>query len=904
MRVAAFDGENADPLNGRRLDGDLFAKTPWGEIAYQLAGRPGFERVRQSDEYGSPPGADTLRELFGNEPTLILLDELSIYLRKLKAKDRQQAGEQLTAFLTGLFKAVESSPQAALVFTLAIGKQDRRATDAYSDENQFIAAQMEEMASVAARKATLLDPTEEDETVKVLCRRLFDFINTSQAERIIQAYQDLWNQQREAIATPASPDVRLAAFRNGYPLHPELIETLRDKTATLSNFQRVRGMLRLLARTVAQLWQAQPRDTYAIHLHHLDPANETIRREIVTKLGLKQYLPAIRADVAGVADDAPALAQQLDTQDYRGLATYGSYVGRAILFHSLAFNESLRGLTEQQLRYSLLAPGLDLSFINQAAQAFVQRSAYLDDRAQAPLRFLTEANLTQMIWRREQLIDPAEIRQQLNDRIRSIFQGTTFDPILFPAGPHDIPDDTNNGKPYLAILGYEAAWVDSVQLQVPELVEKLFLEKGSSGDTRLNRNNLVFLCADCDRREDMRRRMQRRLALRELRRPEVQNDLAEHQRAKIAELEKNAETQVALAIQQAYRHLFYPSKARAPGAAIDLAHASLEIPQSSEAPGAGQKSLVSKLQASQSKLKLPDDQPDSPTFVRDRTPLRSGSISTAALRQEFYRDPNLPILIGHENLVKLIRQGIEESVWIYRSGDLFWGPGLPAVTLEFSENAYIYTLEYATDQDLWPPRSPEPTQPPSPEEYGRGGGTAPRAANGDGPTTRGSSDHSTTAVEPEPLPPSQPEFTAEGPLREALARVWEQARAASVARLATLEIQIAAVNDAITLVGTASLVKAGSAAISVKLEGEYSTTAGSTLGFEFQGAIADAQALKQFLSAQMRAAAEKSLVADFRLEFCEGLDLNGDDPETLTEQLSKKGIGAAHVSARAAGVES
>ena len=125
-----------------------------------------------------------------------------------------------------------------------------------------------------------------------------------------------------------------------------------------------------------------------------------------------------------------------------------------------------------------------------------------------------------------------------------------------------------------------------------------------------------------------------------------------------------------------------------------------------------------------------------------------------------------------------------------------------------------------------------------------------------------------------------------------------------MARLATLEIQIAAVNDAITLVGTASLVKAGSAAISVKLEGEYSTTAGSTLGFEFQGVIADAQTLKQFLSAQMRAAAEKSLVADFRLEFCEGLDLSGDDPETLTEQLSKQGIGAAHVSARAAGVES
>ncbi len=39
VRIAAFDGENADPLNGRPLESDLRAYTPWGEIAYALAGR-------------------------------------------------------------------------------------------------------------------------------------------------------------------------------------------------------------------------------------------------------------------------------------------------------------------------------------------------------------------------------------------------------------------------------------------------------------------------------------------------------------------------------------------------------------------------------------------------------------------------------------------------------------------------------------------------------------------------------------------------------------------------------------------------------------------------------------------------------------------------------------------------
>ena len=155
VRVAAFDGENADPANGRRMKEGLLAYTPWGEIAYALAGEDGYARVRRSDESGIAPGAETLRELFGGEPVLILLDELSVYLRKVRPID--DARYQLTAFLTSLFKAVEGAPNAALVYTLAIGK-DGRATDAYNEENQFIADNMAEAESVSARHGDAFEP--------------------------------------------------------------------------------------------------------------------------------------------------------------------------------------------------------------------------------------------------------------------------------------------------------------------------------------------------------------------------------------------------------------------------------------------------------------------------------------------------------------------------------------------------------------------------------------------------------------------------------------------------------------------------------------------------------------------------------------------------------------------------
>ena len=52
VRVAAFEGENADPANGRRMRQGVLAFTPGGKIAYALASNAAYERVRRSDEQG------------------------------------------------------------------------------------------------------------------------------------------------------------------------------------------------------------------------------------------------------------------------------------------------------------------------------------------------------------------------------------------------------------------------------------------------------------------------------------------------------------------------------------------------------------------------------------------------------------------------------------------------------------------------------------------------------------------------------------------------------------------------------------------------------------------------------------------------------------------------------------
>ena len=884
VRVAAFDGENADPANGRSMGDGVLAYTPWGEIAHALAGKDGYARVRSSDENRIAPGAETLRELFGGEPTLILLDELSVYLRKVRRLD--DARDQLTAFLTSLFKAVEGAPNAALVYTLAIGK-DGRTTDAYSDENRFIAEHMAEAESVSARKATLLNPTEEDETVQVLRRRLFESIDATRTDGAVDAYRELWAANRDSLAGEAARSETVEAFRASYPLHPEVLETLTGKTATLGNFQRVRGMLRLLARTIAHVWDNKPADATALHLHHIDPGHEPIRQEIVTRLGQTAYVPAVANDVAATGGtERNALAQQLDAEHHGGLPPYAAYVARTIFLHTLAFNDPLKGLPPEQLRYSVLCPATDISFIEEARRKFVAESAYLDDRPGAPMRFLAEANLRQIIRREERNVDAEEARAELNDRIRGIFDGKTFDTRSFPGGPFDVPDEVGDGRPKLVVLSYDAATIGSSVDNVPELVERIHTRKGAEGAAlRVLRNNLVFAVADDVRRADMWGKTYHRLALRELKKPERLIDLAEHQQAKVRELEARSEQELAIAIQQCYRHVFYPSRERLGASDVDLAHSAIDMHSASDQPGAGQQQIVRALRDLR-KLRLAEDEPDSPAYVRDRTPLKKGQITTLALRDEFRRDPALPMLIGDDIFIRGIRRGVEKGEYVYRRGDLLYGPGDPQASIGIDEQSVLFTMAYARSAGIWPrpkPDHPDPaTDRPEPESGVRDEPT---------PHPRYSSRHE----QPPETPPGS--FTAEGVLREALVRLWEQARARRVERIGTLTIRMFESGDAFRLLGAVGAVSGANKVVTMK--GGYETREGGSFMLDFRGSVPDAQPVREFLELQLRDADSANLEAGFELTFAEGLAVQGDAPEKLTERLAKFASGAAHVSAAA-----
>ena len=100
-----------------------------------------------------------------------------------------------------------------------------------------------------------------------------------------------------------------------------------------------------------------------------------------------------------------------------------------------------------------------------------------------------------------------------------------------------------------------------------------------------------------------------------------------------AEYEK-LKLDVAMAILQCYRHLFYPSSSPMVGTQLPLGHTIIELSGAGDSPGNGQHQ-VERVLHEQKKLLEARDIPDAPAFVRDQTGLKvKGEMTTAQMRTE------------------------------------------------------------------------------------------------------------------------------------------------------------------------------------------------------------------------------------------------------------------------------
>ncbi|MDI9390842.1 MAG: DUF499 domain-containing protein [Synergistota bacterium] len=615
-KVVVFVGTQPDPIGGR---------TPWGEIAYQLGV---YGKVKEHDEKRRSTGKEILNEVLGEGPVLILMDELVEYA--VKAKD---FADQISAFSHELTETVKSKDNVCLVCTLPssvpYGEAGERA--------------LSELQKIYGRVEAVYTPVEGIEIYEVIRKRLFeDFGDEKTIKEVAQGYFDLYQK----LGPDVPPEVREIEYRDriehAYPFHPELIDVLYERWGSFSTFQRTRGVLRLLAEVIADLYRRKI-PSPLIHSSLVNLENQKIRTEFVKHIG-NEYDSVIAADIAGKNATAPKIDKEMGSEyEKYGIA---SGIATSVFIYSFSGAE-IKETTLPRIRIALLREGIPPTIVGDAISKLEEELWYFHSEGKQ-YAFRNQPNLNRVIVSREETISDDRIREELKGYIQKCANGA-LEVYLWPESASDIPDNKNLK---LAIFGPEFLY-DSEKGR--ELALELFEKAGTS--FRIYKNTLFIVATDSAQYTPLSRCLKRLLAI-----SEVQNDkgllesLTKESQDELKKKLKDAEKEIPFRVLNAYRHL---ALAEAKG----MAWKDLGIPTTGESTTISKR--VKQYLKDQDKIlsRL------SPKYIIDKTFANDEDEKDLRdIYELFLKTPGMPILESDGVLSEAIKEGVKSGLLGIREG--------------------------------------------------------------------------------------------------------------------------------------------------------------------------------------------------------------------------------------------
>lgn len=422
--VVGIDAEKAGTDVFDRHNG-IVVRSLQGELAWQLQGAKGLEQLGEQDDPSKQIDEALLEMLLPEEPTLILMDELVIYLSLLE----QRAQNSVLALLNRLASIASRRPQLVLVVT---DPADQRV---YSQQAEQIDEALRDAATrldeLLSRRATDVDPIGV-ESAQIITTRLFEGVDPQEAERVSAEYHRLYT--RVLQENPGSLQDRVATqeyaqrIRQCYPFHPRLIETAEGRLAALPDFQRSRGVLRLFARIVRDLWERQePVDL--ITAGEVNWSSSRLREDLIQRINRQQFEAVVRADIEGHA-------AELDGE-VRGIHTR---VASALLLESLAM-DAHSGLDMPDLTLAVLRPEEAGHEPREAMERLAGVCWHTYPFAGgAGWQFRVEPNVNRMIEERIAGVPLEDARARVMAQVQEKYQGSLFQLVAWPNQPRDVSD--------------------------------------------------------------------------------------------------------------------------------------------------------------------------------------------------------------------------------------------------------------------------------------------------------------------------------------------------------------------------------------------------------------------------------------------------------------------------------
>ncbi len=863
---------------------DLTTYTLWGELAYQLAGAEGYALVAASDRDRSAPGTGLLERLIGDDrPTLILLDEVARHLRAAKtiptATGRSDLAEQTVAFLLSLLEFAASRERVVVVLTLS------DPGDAFGRESDDLRRELAEARRVTARQERVITPTGETEIPAIVTHRLFAEVDREAARQVAARYADFYRQLAERD-TPIPQRALRAEYAEeiaaDYPFHPELLNTLTRKTATIPNFQKTRGALRLLARVVRRLWETRPPDTFLIHPYHLDLEVEGIVNDLTSRLDRPAFQQVVEADIVSPKEGAPAHAQVLDEEwQASGRPPYTRRVATTVFLHSLTLGVA-SGVDPADLLLGVLTPGDDPALIARAAERLYEKGWFFEWDGRR-YRFKPEPSLNKIVADEMEMVGRIRAKDELDRRIRQIWKSGVFQVVHFPQEAGDVEDDA--GAPKLCVLHYDAAAVTAADPTPPELARRIADYAGTQQAYRRFRNNVLFLVADADRVDEMVENARRYLAIaRILGDAERMAEFTEDQRKHLKKMGESAELDLRVAITRVYRHLYFP-QSDAPQKHSNLAHVMLPAQDQGEV-NQDQSQVVLRTLRLQQKVLTGDDHPLAAAFVRSRAwDVNQTGMTTEELRQAFARRLGLPLLLDVTQLKNTVQNGIRGREWVYydAAAGVAYDHESPPPAIRIGGDTYLYLPEEAARLGL-PIRGKEvPVRGTAPEP--------PCPICGQPRSRCICGEEIALAPPPEPL-------KGQGVPRQAFQQLLDRCRDRDVRRLRELRITVRGEDRA----GARDLRILGLAVQQMgrgefQVEQRYSAEFGEGQSLFIQGALHwDLyKRLKQVTDGLAQEATRFTTVTTLIARFPDGLEVEGEQFGTIRDVLTAMELGPIEV---------
>jgi len=544
---AVIVGQMISPSAPKLVEDGVTLHTLWGHLAYQLGGKAGYELVRTDDEAGTSPGSalKTLFDRFG--PAVVLIDEWIAYARQLRdgvGGDQLAGGNFETQFTFAQALTETAAAAANVVLLVAIPASD---IEVGGDRGKTA---LERLHNVVARLAAQWQPASPDESFEIVRRRLFDPIPEDRAkvrDGVIRAFAEMYRDQVGEFPSGVSEAEYRRRMEMSYPIHPELFDRLFTDWSALDKFQRTRGVLRLMALAISELWQRGDQSLLIM------PGNLPMDSGALVS-EMKKYLeegwdPVIKSDV----DGPNALPLRIDKQNkHFGRISATRRVARAVYMASAARPDGARGVDLKSVVLGCAQPGEPVAQFADALKRLSSQATHLYvDGAQ--YWYSLQPNVTRVAAdRAASNFTDRDADDEVRRRIAGQADRGNFTTIqVFAEGPGDVPDGDEGVR--LVVLAPDATHsAGDDNSPAVALATEILAQR--DGGPRLNRNLLVFLAAAANRLGELRAATRSYLAWRSIVEDHLALDLTAHQRkqaeSKVAETSQQIDSLIAEAFTQ------------------------------------------------------------------------------------------------------------------------------------------------------------------------------------------------------------------------------------------------------------------------------------------------------------------------------------------------------------------